>query len=52
MQMDFNLPKFFLPNFLQSLFAKLFYHQSFLLYGSLKFNMQAYTRVCDENKED
>ena len=23
MQMDFNLPKFFLPNFLQSLFAKL-----------------------------
>ena len=33
-QMDFNLSKFFPPNFLQSLFAKLFYRQSFLLYGS------------------
>ena len=29
MQMDFNLPKLFLPNFLQSLFTKLFYHQRF-----------------------
>ena len=26
--------KVFLPNFLQSLFAKLFYRQSFLLYGN------------------
>ena len=34
MQMDFNLPKFFPPNFLQSLFAKVFDHQSCLLYGT------------------
>ena len=33
MQMDFSLPKFFPPNFLQSSFAKVFYCQSFLLYG-------------------
>ena len=32
-QMDFSSPKFFLPNFQQSLFTKLFYYQSFLLYG-------------------
>ena len=30
-----NLPKFFLPNFLWSLFAKLFYLQCFLLYSIL-----------------
>ena len=29
LQMDFNLSKIFLPNLLQSLFAKLFYHQWF-----------------------
>ena len=29
MQMDFNLPKFFQPNFLQSLFVKVFNHQCF-----------------------
>ena len=37
MQMDFNSPKFFLPNFLQSLFTKLFTTKGtnvFLLYGS------------------
>ena len=34
MQMDFNSPKFFPPNFLQSLFAKVFDCQWFLLYGN------------------
>ena len=34
LHMDFNLPKFFLPNFLQSLFAKVFYHQCFLPYDT------------------
>ena len=32
-QMDFNAPKFFPPNFQESLFTKPFYCQSFLLYG-------------------
>ena len=27
--MEFNSPKFFLPNFLQSLFANIFYRQGF-----------------------
>ena len=31
--MDLNSPKFFLSNFQDSLFAKSFYHQSFLLYS-------------------
>ena len=30
----FNSPKFVLLNFLQFLFTKLFYHQSFLLYNT------------------
>ena len=33
MQTDFNSPKVFLPNFLQSSFAKVFYQPRFLLYG-------------------
>ena len=33
MKMDLNSPKFFLPNFLQSLFDKPFCHQSFLQYS-------------------
>ena len=40
MLMDFNLPKLFLPKFLQSLLAKLFYTLSFLLYGTCKHMYQ------------
>ena len=32
----FQYAKTFLSNFLQSLFTKPFYHQSFLLYGNLE----------------
>ena len=38
MQMVFNSPKFFPPNFLQSLFAKFFDRQCFLLYDMLMSN--------------
>ena len=40
MQMDFNLPKLFLPNFLQYLLAKPFYPLRFLLYGTCKHMYQ------------
>ena len=36
---ELQFAKVFLPNFLRSLFAKVFYHQHFLLYGKLDIHI-------------